>query len=751
MSVATDGRPASFRTVTGVHREALVLDEPFVEVVRRFAHRPGTVALLSGGDLDSARHHVLGVDPWLTLRGQRTRTTLVDGDRRVEVDEDPFTTLRRVLRHVELPPQEGLPLTGGLLGYLAYDLKDCLEDLPRTSVDDLGLPLMHLVAPSVLLVQDRVTDETTLLVMRLQDDDDAAVGRRVARFTEMLRAPAARREPAPRAAGACTSAFSREEYLAAVEAIGRYIVDGDVYQVNMSQRFETPFTGDPFDLFATMFAANPAPFFSYVDAGDHQIVSTSPERFIRLRAGEVETRPIKGTRPRGATPAADAALRAELQDSPKDDAELSMIVDLLRNDIGKVCRPGSVRVTEHKRLETYENVHHLVSTVTGELDPGTDAVDLLRATFPGGSITGCPKIRAMEVIDELEPVRRHVYTGSIGYVGFDGTMDLSIAIRTATFTGGRAVFSVGGGIVFDSDPASEFEETLHKGRTLMDALQAGGGQDHADRTVWRDGKFLPRSAATVPLDSEGLGSGYGFFETLRVQAGRPILLGAHVERFERTWRALFGGAPPDVTWADVIAHLVERNGLAQTTAAVKLVAAAGNPSDAPLSPVLFATARPYAPREALALRGGLRLRTYPHARHTHLADHKTLSYLHYKLAGDWARDHDADEAVVLDADGAVSETNTASVCGVYGDTVRFPLSAHALPGTTAAEVRRLLPRRGYTVEDRRLTPADLRAADQVLVMNALMGVVPAVSLDDARLDADPTLSASLTAAILGDG
>ena len=174
--------------------------------------------------------------------------------------------------------------------------------------------------------------------------------------------------------------------------------------------------------------------------------------------------------------AEDDALRRELLESAKDDAELSMIVDLLRNDIGKVCRPGSVRVLEHKRLEAYQNVYHLVSIVKGELDPGMDAVDLLRATFPGGSITGCPKIRAMEIIDELEPVRRHIYTGSIGYVGFDGTMDLSIAIRTATFTGGKTVFSVGGGIVFDSDPASEFEETLHKGRTLMDALESTTGR-----------------------------------------------------------------------------------------------------------------------------------------------------------------------------------------------------------------------------------------------------------------------------------
>ncbi|GIF16260.1 hypothetical protein Ate01nite_62920 [Actinoplanes teichomyceticus] len=733
-----------------MHSEPLRLREPFVEVVRRFADEPGTVALLSGGTLDCARYHILGVRPWLSLSGQRTRTTITDGDRRIELDADPFTALRRLLRHSPVPaPAAPLPLSSGLLGYLAYDLKDCLERLPRTSVDDLGLPLMHLVAPTVILVQDRVTEATTLLAMRVAGED-TAVSRHVARFKETLGAPAAPRDRQTEATGRCVSAFSRDEYLSAVEAIRRYIVDGDVYQVNMSQRFQAPFTGDPFDCLAGMFAENPAPFFAYVNAGDHQIVSTSPERFIELRNGAVETRPIKGTRPRGTTPAQDDSLRAELRESAKEDAELSMIVDLLRNDIGKVCRPGSVRVREHKRLETYRNVHHLVSTVTGELGPGMDAVDLLRATFPGGSITGCPKIRAMEVIDELEPVRRHVYTGSIGYLGFDGTMDLSIAIRTATFTGGTAVFSVGGGIVFDSDPASEYEETLHKGRTLMNALHATAGDERSAATVWQDGLFKPRTAATVPIDSEGLSYGLGFFETLRVHAGRPILLEAHVRRFELAWREFFGTTPPDVTWADVIARLVDRNGLSRTDAVVKLVATAGNPSGARLSPVLFASAKPYAPRPVLSARPGLRLMTYPHPRETHLAGHKTLNHLHYRLAGAWAERHGADEALIRNADGSVSETNTASICCMYGATACFPVSGPALPGTMSAEVARLLRSWGYAVENRRLTVADLLAADHVFVTNSVMGAVPAISLDDAPLGYDSALCEKLTEAVFED-
>jgi para-aminobenzoate synthetase component 1 len=745
------------RKLTGIHSEAIVLHEPFEEVVRRFAHLPGTVALLSGGKLDCARYHILGVYPWLSVTGERTRPVVADAEQRGELDCDPFTALRRVLQHCsvsDLIAQEwaaALPVSSGLLGYFAYDLKDCLEQLPRTSVDDLGLPLLYLVAPTILLIQDRVSQSSTLLAMQFQGDE-VGFQKEVARFKAMLGAAVPHRkpatgEPAAQTCGKCVSVFSRAEYLAAVESIRNYIVEGDVYQVNMSQRFAAPFSGDPFDCFATMYAANPAPFFAYINAGEHQIVSTSPERFIQLRDASVETRPIKGTRPRGKTPAEDDAFRRELQESTKEDAELSMIVDLLRNDIGKVCRAGSVRVLEHKRLEAYQNVYHQVSIVKGELDPGMDAVDLLRATFPGGSITGCPKIRAMEVIDELEPVRRHIYTGSIGYVGFDGTMDLSIAIRTATFTGGKAVFSVGGGIVFDSDPASEFEETLHKGRTLMNALDRASGEEPRGATVWHDGAFKPSEAASVPFDCEGLAYGFGFFETLRVQAGRPILLPAHVQRFERAWREFFQSAPPDITWADVIAQLIQRNGLSSAPTAVKLVAAAGKPGTTRSSPVLFASARPYAPRSILSSQPGLRLRVYPHARHTPLASHKTLNYMFYKLAGDWAQRHGADEALILNADRSVSETNTASVCCVFGKTACFPVSEHALPGIMAAEVQRLLLGWGVAVEHRRLTVEELLAADQVFLTNSLMGAVPAVSLGDSALGHDSALCDRINEAV----
>lgn len=754
-STALDPELAWLGEVSGVKVEPLELEEPFVELVRRFAHLPGTVALLSGGEHDSARYHILGLYPWLTLKGERAHSTLIGrapalsseeaGEQSLVLGEDPFSALRRVLSSFKLPEHAGLPFSSGVLGYFAYDLKDCLEKLPRTSVDDLRLPLLYLVAPSVIVLHDRESRRTTLVGVR-RVGGEAALERDLQRFRAVLGAPAAR-ERAPLVTGKCVSGFSQADYVAAVEAIRRYIVEGDVYQVNMSQRFEAPFSGDAFDGFESTFAANPAPFFAYINAGDHQIVSTSPERFIELRHGHVETRPIKGTRPRGKTPEEDQKLFFELLASKKEDAELSMIVDLLRNDIGKVCRAGSVRVVEHKRIEAYENVYHLVSIVRGELDEGMDAVDLLRATFPGGSITGCPKIRSMEIIDELEPVCRHIYTGSIGYIGFDGAMDLSIAIRTATFSKGRVVFSVGGGIVYDSDPVSEYEETLHKGRTLMNALDAQNTSFAADSVVWHNGAFKPSRAATISLESEGLAYGFGFFETLRVQEGRPILLEAHVERFEAAWRELFGSPVPDVTWADVIAHLVQKNGLSGSVAAVKIIAAAGTPKDGSVSPVLFASAKPYAPRPALRSHGGLRLRVYPHPRHSPLASHKTLNYLYYKRAGDWAKQHGADEALILNVDRTVSETNTASLACMFGKRACFPRSEHALPSTMGAEVRRLLSAWGFEIEERRLAVEELLRADQVFLMNSLMGAVPAISLLDSKLGHDAAFCEKINQAV----
>jgi len=720
--------------VTGVHSETIELREPFQDVAARFADKPGTVVLLSGGDMDCARHHILATNPWLSFSGRRGALTLASGTDRAVIDADPFDMLRAILNTYRIQPGDNRwPVAAGLFGYLAYDLKDCLEVLPRTSIDALGLPHICLFAPSTVLVHDKTAGTTRLHVPERTVSGRGTLDEDREAFMNKLDTPPAPTRTFSGDADGFRSNFTRPRYLEAIQRIVEYIAAGDVYQVNMSQRFEMGFSGDSYSLFRRLYGMNPAPFFAYIQAGNHQIVSTSPERFISRTGRRVETRPIKGTRPRGGTPAEDLVLRNELRDSRKDDAELSMIVDLLRNDIGKVCEGGSVRVAEHKRLEAYENVYHLVSIVEGRLQKDRDTVDLIEATFPGGSITGCPKIRTMEIIDELEPNRRHIYTGSIGYLSFHGTLDLSIAIRTATVYNGRIVFSVGGGIVFDSDPADEFEETLHKGKTLMSVFGGGSESTESRDIVWLNGVLEPSDTARIPITDQGIQYGYGFFETLRVQGGVPRELPAHLARFNNTWRVLFGDPLPDVTWDRIIDQVLDRNSLRDATAAVKIIATRGDREEPPFSHALMVTARPYAHRLTGKEPAGLNLGTYPEPRQSPLADHKTLNYLYYLLAGKWAKDRGMDEALILNPDGTVSETNTANVLLIQDRAVIRPRSAHVLSGIMEKTVSDLLRDWGYAVVERPVRPEDLSSMDQVIITNSLIGAVPVLSVDDGQL------------------
>ncbi|WP_448384474.1 aminodeoxychorismate synthase component I [Desulfosoma sp.] len=434
-------------------------DDSFLQRVAFLADLPYGAVFLSGGALDCARYSMAFWNPLVVFRAKGTQVTLTTARGTFFQEIHPLDALDRLLEATRPNvPMAVEPFSGGLIGYLAYELKNVLEELPQTTEDDLHLPDCLFFLPQNVLVFDRRTGQTVHLTLQ----------------TELLKpwalAPKEnthRPNPSPSRAARLMSDFPREAYIDAVARIRRYIRNGDVYQVNLSQRFSTPFHGDPWRLWTRLFRRNPAPFFAYLNLDDHRILSTSMERFLCRRGERIETRPIKGTRPRGATLEEDLRLREDLRTNPKDDAELSMIVDLLRNDLGRVCQARSIVVEEHKRLEAYENVWHLVSVISGRLRADVSTGDIFRATFPGGSITGCPKIRAMEIIDELERHVRHVYTGSIGYVGWHGTMDMNIAIRTAVLKNGWLHFSVGGGVVYDSNEAAEYEETLHKGRTLF--------------------------------------------------------------------------------------------------------------------------------------------------------------------------------------------------------------------------------------------------------------------------------------------
>jgi para-aminobenzoate synthetase component 1 len=433
---------------------------------------PGSVLLLSGGNGDCVQHSIAGWDPLAIFSCKGKRCRLQFKDRLIHEEEDPVYALQDMLTGIERENRNihfKLPFQGGAMGYLAYDTKNVLERLPQHTVDDLQLPDMYWTFPSKVSILDHRKKDVRFLQWDYADKKFSGTTTGVP-FWETNNFFDGLSGKGPEKSfriGTISSNFTREQYLEAIRKIRHYIEEGHVYQVNLSQRFHAEFHGDPLSLFSTLFEHNPAPFYGYIHAGDHHIVCTSMERFLWSDGHTLETRPIKGTRPKGATPQEDDQYRNDLLKSPKDEAELSMIVDLLRNDIGKVCVSGSVKVREHKRLESYRYVHHLVSIIDGRLSPKKGIADILRATFPGGSITGCPKIRAMELIEELEPHCRHIYTGSIGYLGIYGQMDLNIAIRTLIIKASRCYYGAGGGIVYDSVPEKEYEETMHKAKAFL--------------------------------------------------------------------------------------------------------------------------------------------------------------------------------------------------------------------------------------------------------------------------------------------
>jgi para-aminobenzoate synthetase component 1 len=442
-----------------------------------FAGEPGAVLLHSAfPHARFGRHTIWAARPVAVLAATGDEIAITRGGRTERRQGDPFDALADLLDEFRQPPANlPVPFAGGLIGYLGYDLGRRIERIPEKALKDDGFPDLWLGVYDASVCLDALAGELVLTGREGFNDRDS-LDRRMADLADAswaaLGAAPPVHAPTPSPAHALTSNFTRDAYLDAIARAKSHIAAGDIYQVNLSQRFETRLdAASPFDLYRRLCAASPAPFAAFLNLGKGRaVLSASPERFLLLDGRRVETRPIKGTRPRGATPADDARLRAELEASEKDKAELVMIVDLERNDLGRVCETGSVEVSEPRVIETYAQVHHGVATVRGTLRAGAGAVELLRATFPGGSITGAPKVRAMEIIEDLEPTRRGVYTGAIGYIGFDGGLDLSIAIRTLLVEGTRVTFQAGGGIVADSEPEAEYEETRVKASGMMKAL-----------------------------------------------------------------------------------------------------------------------------------------------------------------------------------------------------------------------------------------------------------------------------------------
>jgi para-aminobenzoate synthetase component 1 len=420
--------------------------------------------------LKQGRYDIIAADPMQTLVTRGDVTEICQGGTVEMSTADPFDLLRQALG----PPGKSvheLPFSGGALGYFSYDLGRRIETLPQTAANTDNLPDMAVGLYDWALVVDHLKRRSFLVT----HGRDSRTAQRWADLVSCFRAAGKSRRPEPfRVLQPPRSNMDFADYTAAFHRIKHYIREGDCYQVNFAQRFESAVEGSPWACYRALRRDNPAPFSAYLNTPDCQVLSSSPERFLQVREQQVKTRPIKGTRPRGSSRRTDLQLADELQQSAKDRAENVMIVDLMRNDLGRVCRAGSIRVPELFALESFTSVHHLVSTVTGSLAAGNDALHLLRACFPGGSITGAPKLRAMEIIEELEPHRRGVYCGSIGYLGFDGAMDSSIAIRTMVHSNGSLRIWAGGGIVADSDLQAEYRETYYKIAAMLDLLDQLG-------------------------------------------------------------------------------------------------------------------------------------------------------------------------------------------------------------------------------------------------------------------------------------
>ncbi|HTK45804.1 MAG TPA: anthranilate synthase component I family protein [Patescibacteria group bacterium] len=460
------------RTQPGIRLEAMpeLADVAPMDVAERFRDLPGLALLESARPGRNARWTYLTADPVAVIEAP-------------SAGPDPFVSARRLLGRLAADPvvdASAPPFLGGLVGFLGYDLGRQLERLPSIAVADQELPILRLALHDWVIAWDR-RDGRAWLAGRAVDELVQGLDRRLAAVRRRLAAAAPSRQPAdaPREIE-MRSGLGRAGYEAGVESIRQSIADGEIYQANLTRRLEAPFRGDPWLLYRRLRTGDPALFAAFLDLGaspftgaPRAIASASPEPFLSVtRDGLVETNPIKGTRPRGRDGATDRALACELLGSAKDRAENVMIVDVLRNDLGRVCRPGSVRVPRLCRLERTAAVQHLVSTVTGRLAPGRDAFDLLAASFPGGSITGAPKIRAMQLLEQLEPVRRGPYTGTAGWLGPDGAMSTSILIRSFVADGERLTLHVGGGITWRSDPAAEWDETVAKARGPLSAIGA---------------------------------------------------------------------------------------------------------------------------------------------------------------------------------------------------------------------------------------------------------------------------------------
>jgi aminodeoxychorismate synthase, component I, bacterial clade len=424
-----------------------------------------TVTILDSGmgAENLGRYSFVGLNPFTTFKYEDGICTINEK----EFIGEPFEELNKLINKYKIENNTEIPYIAGAMGYFSYDLGRTIEELPVMAEEEVKIPDCYFYFYDNAVIVDNLKKKTyitALGILKSKEDSINEIKYKV------LKGNKVEYREVDKSNTEFTSNFGKDEYIDTVEKVRQFIRSGDVYITNLTQRFCCETKKDPYEVYKNLRHINPAPFAAFMNVEDFSLVSSSPERFLEIRNNIVQTRPIKGTRPRGKDKEEDLINRQELIDSEKDKSELLMIVDLERNDLSKVCKPYSVKVTELFKLEEYSTVFHLVSNVVGELKDEYTAVDCIKACFPGGSITGAPKVRSMEVIEELEPTRRNIYTGCIGYLGFDGNADLNIVIRTILMKDGKAYLGVGGGITWESITKEEYNETIDKAKALMRVL-----------------------------------------------------------------------------------------------------------------------------------------------------------------------------------------------------------------------------------------------------------------------------------------
>ncbi len=660
------------------------------------------------------RYSILGFDPFDVVAIKR---------------EDPFPILKKKFARFqdEGGPRPAWPLVSGMVGYLAYDAGLLLEDIPQQAPHDLKLPNAWFGCYDVMLVVDHGAHQVHLCSSgfpelnrsRRQQRAQARLHVLLKQWRSFVQEGNSSQSAVAPMAVTWRSNFTQKQFEAAVRQAQAFILAGDIYQVNLAQRFAGTFAGrgqvNPVELYGRLRAQAPSYFGSYLDCGSFQILSSSPEEFLSLRGREVLTWPMKGTRPRGESRAEDQRLKKELARSAKDRAELLMITDLERNDLGRVCDFGSVRVRKLRTVETYRTVHQGTSTVAGRLRSGLDGFDLLRACFPGGSITGCPKIRAMKIIETLEPVKRGIYSGAFGYVDFSGDLNFNILIRTLIKKERNVFFHVGSGIVADSTPDGEYQETLVKARSLFGAFAP------TKKVIILDSEFIEAEPAFLDSLAPGKVEGDGVFETMRSQQGRILFFDQHQKRLVAGLKALGIRLPANLE--QMVRKIKELLKLqAGETARVRwsVWRWRGKTHWAAAS---FA----YQPPPPSVYHRGWSacLLTVPPAQLTCRGEIKSLRYAAYARASQLAASKKVDEALFVSPKGHLIEGSRVNLFWFQGKELRTPaLTTGCLNGVTRRRVLALARRKGYVVREGAWDAQDLRRANEAFVTNALIGLMP---------------------------